>query len=401
MSRKKLIQLLMTLLLVLLCSTAAAQEAQDITRSCLITREGKRFASREMTDRRYSTYCKVGKERSLVVDAKGKEISGIFLQYYDRATPVEIQAEVGDSWQTVAEGGTYLSEWYALPAGTTRAKIINTSKSRLFLAELTVYGAGERPARAASWHTLTKTDMMVMVGHPDDELLWFGGLLPTYAGEKGLDVQVVYAVKSTPVRRLELLDGLWTCGVTAYPDFLDMPDARAKTLAKQYQRWGKDKFFSRVTEALRKYKPDVVVTHDFSGEYGHGAHRAVADALTHCVEKAADETKYVASAEKYGAWQVKKLYVHLYGKNELRLDWHQPLNRFDGEDGMSVAKRALACHASQTAHGWAIEEGGRTDNTRFGLFFSAVGEDTEKNDLMEHIVANWREEQEEEAAEEL
>lgn len=32
-----------------------------------------------------------------------------------------------------------------------------------------------------------------------------------------------------------------------------------------------------------------------------------------------------------------------------------------------------------------MEEGGETDNSLFGLCFSAVGEDVLRNDLMEHI----------------
>ena len=240
------------------------------------------------------------------------------------------------------------------------------------------------------------------MGHPDDELLWFGGLLPTYAGERGLDVQVVYAVRSTPRRRLELLDGLWTCGVTAYPDFLNMADKRASTLEKQYQLWSKNTLYTRVTEVLRRYQPEVAITQDFSGEYGHGAHRAVADAMSKCVQYAADSEKYPASAEAYGTWQVKKLYVHLYKENQIQLDWHVPLSAFDGEDGMSVAKRALACHKSQTANGWEMEEGGKTDNTLFGLYFTTVGPDEAGNDLMEHIgEATDTEEEAEEAPDEI
>ena len=96
---------------------------------------------------------------------------------------------------------------------------------------------------------------MLLVAHPDDELLWFGGLLPTYAGDRHLAVEVVYAVPATPVRRLELLDGLWTCGVTAYPELLHMRDARSDTLEGQYKKWSKTAFYDKVTDAIRRYRP--------------------------------------------------------------------------------------------------------------------------------------------------
>lgn len=129
----------------------------------------------------------------------------------------------------------------------------------------------------------------------------------------------------------------------------------------------------------------MVVTQDFRGEYGHGAHRVVADAASKCIHYAADSEKFPASAENYGIWQVKKLYVHLYGENQLRMDWHQPLNAFDGKDSMTVATEALNCHVSQILAGWEMTEGGDMDNALFGLYYTAVGPDEAGNDLMEHI----------------
>ena len=35
--------------------------------------------------------------------------------------------------------------------------------------------------------------MLQIVTHPDDDLIWFGGLLPLYAGERGMNVLVAYA----------------------------------------------------------------------------------------------------------------------------------------------------------------------------------------------------------------
>lgn len=380
---KKLAGVALTLVLVLLVALAQAEPAKDISKQCKLTLDGKRFNATKMLDRKYTTYTKIAKGKGVVIDAS-EPLSGLFLQFFDRATPVAIQVEQDGAWVTVTEGGVHLTDWFALPAGTRRARVLNLSKSRLFLAELTVYGAGDRPANAASWHDCDKADLMLLAAHPDDELLWFGGLLPTYAGERGLNVQVVYAVKSTPQRRLELLDGLWHCGVTAYPAFLGFADARAKTKETMYRRWGKNKVFAGLTDVIRHYRPEVLVTQDFGGEYGHGAHRVVADAAVQCVGFAADASKY-RDGEHSAPWQVKKLYIHLYDQHQVRMDWHIPLAAFGGKDSMTVATEALDCHASQVRNGWAMTEGGEMDNTLFGLYFTTVGPDERGDDLMEHI----------------
>ena len=54
---------------------------------------------------------------------------------------------------------------------------------------------------------------------------------------------------------------------------------------------------------------------------------------------AADGTRYLESAEKYGAWQVKKLYLHLYDTASITMDWRVPLAAFDGKTALYYAKK--------------------------------------------------------------
>ena len=260
----------------------------------------------------------------------------------------------------------------------------------MYVAEINVFGPGDKPKKEPVWEDCGQCDLMLITAHPDDELLWFGGLLPVYAGERGLAVQVVCLVPTTPQRRLELLDGLWHCGVTAYPAFGGLKDARAKTLKEQYAVWGRDTVWKKTTEMIRKYKPSVLVTHDLDGEYGHGAHQAAADGAVHGAEMAANEKRFPESFRKYGAWQVAKVYVHLYSKNKIKLDWDQPLGAFGGLTGLQVAAQALDLHKSQVAAGWSMRRAENYDNKVFGLYATLVGEDEAGNDLMEHIPAGRR-----------
>ena len=148
--------------------------------------------------------------------------------------------------------------------------------------------------------------------------------------------------------------------------------------------WSRESVYRFVTEVYRACRPDVVVTQDVNGEYGHGAHRAAADAAQAAVALAADASyqKKMAHSEP---WQIKKLYIHLYEQNPVKMDWRKPLAAFEGQTAFDVACRAFACHVSQQKTDYHVEDFGPYDNSRFGLAFSAVGEDTRKDDFFEHV----------------
>ncbi len=384
MKRRLIWLVLLTLMLTGWLCTAQGEAAEDLTKQVTVTAAGKAIKPKDMRDGKYTTYYSLKKDGVLEFTCDGQTLGGIKLQFYDHAASGMVEAYTGGAWMECGTVGDYLSDYVSMPEGTTRIRLSNNSRGRMYLAEFKVYGEGDEPEDAPHWVQADKADMMLVVCHPDDELLWFGGLLPTYAGEKGLTVQVVYVVPSTPNRRLELLDGLQKCGVTAYPSFVGMPDARSKTLKGQYKHWNKNTLLKKLTALIRTYQPEVLITQDFQGEYGHGGHRATADAAVKAAAYAAKGDKYKESAKEYGVWQVKKVYVHLYENRQIQLDWHQPLSAFDGKDGLTVATEALQCHVSQVKH-WQMEDGGENDNSLFGLYDTTVGEDVLGNDFMENI----------------
>ena len=85
------------------------------------------------------------------------------------------------------------------------------------------------------------------------------------------------------------------------------------------------------------------------------------------------------------AAQVKKLYVHLYSKNQISMDWDQPLESFDGKTGMEIADAALECHKSQQPIGFDRKWRMPYDCRAFGLYYTTVGPDVLKNDFLENI----------------
>jgi LmbE family N-acetylglucosaminyl deacetylase len=262
------------------------------------------------------------------------------------------------------------------------------------LCDVYAFGLGQLPDWVQAWEPpLDKADLLVLPTHADDEFIMFGGVLPTYAGERQLAVQVVYLThhrEINPLREHERLDGLWTVGVTAYPVVGPFPDTglTKDSLEAAATAFGRDAVLEFQVRMLRRFKPGVVVGHDLKGEYGHGAHRLNAVTLTEALELSGDPLSYPQMASAYGVWDVPKTYLHLYrGDNtgEIVMDWNIPLTRFGGKTAYEMAVEGFAKHVTQTNDYTVRQEGGWHDSRRFGLFRSTVGPDTEMDDFFEHI----------------
>ena len=327
------------LLALMLAGYAVADEAPEITDRCSFTLSGKSIKNvANMLDRDYGTYVTVYSGKYLEAESEGDTIGGVFIQFHDRGVSSTLEAKVEGVWKKVADCGQYLTEWFSVPNGTTSVRLNNTARSRMFINEFYVYGYG---------------------------------------------IQVVVVVPATPERRLELLDSLWHCGVTRYPHFLGIGDSHHSSLQDQYKVWSKDSVCFSIVKAIRTYRPAVIVSHDLYGEYGHGAHMATADCTRLAFDFAASPKKYPRTAKEYGTWQAQKLYLHLYHEGQIEMDWHQPLESFGGKTGYTVAEEAFQYHKSQL-HAWTIEDGGKLSNAKFGLVYSMVGEDIDKNDFIEN-----------------
>ncbi len=401
MTTKKMLICLALLLMLLLPAAALGEStatdlapmAEDISKECLLNGYFDNQTMNKMLDGNYRTFWKSVRRNNVcelvVTPPKDKAIGALLIRWRSDPVAVNVQVRDGDHWRTIAAAGAdFQAQYIPLPSVREEIRIVgrNNEKTVLKICELTVMTPGTLPDWFQVWEKpYGKMDMMLLSGHPDDEVLWFGGLLPTYAGAREKKVLVVCAAFNTYHRRLELLDCLWTCGVRIHPIFAGYLDLCTSDMNAVYKAWGRQKVQLHVAALYRQYKPDVVVLHDVKGEYGHGVHRAFSDAGRKAVELAADPTQDAASLEAYGAWVVPKVYVHLLADNQLQMDWHVPLERFGGMTSQEVAREAFKCHVSQQGKRWQVEDGGKWDNSLFGLYYTAVGQDVEKNDLFEHI----------------
>ena len=318
--KKSALCLLLCLLLALPCLSVAEQSRQ-VNRSCRIYfANGTELASR-LNDGRLLTEVNGAEavEHTFYIDPNGQTVDAVCVQYGEHILPYVVQAQdaQGDWQQIGAYTGDYAQGYAAFPARSQRFRLVfarDGEKLPLSLRQINVFTPGDTPAiEAREWQpSCEKADLLLIVAHPDDELLWFGGALPTYAGERGMAVQVMYMACNSYLRRLELLCGLWECGVRSYPDIGTFSDGRNNDMNGAYARWGRENTYTRIVRAIRRYQPEVILTQDVKGEYGHTQHLVVSDAVyTAAVELAADASYDPQSAQEYGVWQVKKLYRHL------------------------------------------------------------------------------------------
>ncbi len=201
------------------------------------------------------------------------------------------------------------------------------SKNTIKVINLELFAQGELPAHVQKWsEPAEKADILLIVAHPDDEILWFGGLMPYYAGELGKKVQVVFMTSEPGYRRNELLDCIWTCGVKNYPIMGIYKDKRTYEINDAFSFFGGEKNSSLyIASLIRKFKPEIVITHDFHGEYGHNAHKATAKATQNAIFLSSDETQTSSKLKNLPPHQVKKFYVHLSDENPIYLDYNIPL----------------------------------------------------------------------------
>lgn len=387
----------LALMMVLLLCGAMAEEAQDITAECQVLPSMYGHIKEKMLDNGNMTMWETepyGGHIEVITPA-GKPAAGVYIKWGTDPldTILQVPGEAEGEWVDVLScNDGWQNQYIAFPEPLEHFRVKTQRRDvKMYVIKFQVLSEGTLPDWVQVWQPFEgKADLMVLVAHPDDELLFMGGVIPYYNTVAGKKVIVCYLVDMDGFRKVELLDGLWHCGVRHYPE---MPGETFKnyvnnTRKEMVRKWGEERLLGHVSMLLRKYRPDVIVTHDVNGEYGHGAHKACCWAVQQCVTLAADESKYADSLAAYGPWQVKKAYIHLFKGTEgqIDFDWRQPMEAFGGKTIHQVTDEAFQLHRSQAASGkYVVEDFGRYDNSLFGLYFTMVGPDTGRNDLFENL----------------
>jgi len=218
--------------------------------------------------------------------------------------------------------------------------------------------------------------LMAVLAHPDDESLGTGGSLAKYASE-GVETYVVTATRGERgryhdgtenpgpeamgrIRERELLDAAKVLGVREV-SFLDYMDGDLDQ-AEPKEAIGK------IVQHLHRVRPQVVLTFDQAGAYGHADHIAICQLTTAAVISAADAgyqpgvgTPHATSKLYYFCWSepewaayqaaFKKLTMTVDGVERQATPWPDwaITTRIDTRKWWPQVWEAVSCHASQVS----------------------------------------------------
>ena len=223
-----------------------------------------------------------------------------------------------------------------------------------------------------------KIAVLAVWAHQDDEAIFGGGSLPYYSAVLRLPTMLLCMTGgSEPARDDELRCAAWTYGLRYEPLFGHFMNIHSNLITNSpygtntinitWDNWagvgflgngtnveaGKTRAINFVAEQIRRYRPDVIITHDLNGETGHDNHKATAYAVTRAFFVAADPKATAANLVGLPPWQAQKLYVHLYHTNRLFHEhWETPYPALTNRTPHQVANIGLACHLSQGPARW-------------------------------------------------
>ncbi|NMA94012.1 MAG: hypothetical protein GX975_05040 [Clostridiales bacterium] len=175
-------------------------------------------------------------------------------------------------------------------------------------------------------------------------------------------------------------------GIRNYPVIAEFADTYSESLEHAKKIWDLNEVKAFEVMLLRRFKPEVVITHDINGEYGHGGHMLGAWVMQQAIEWAADPEwkaegsgEYAQQANSLPPYAIKKMYMHLWPEGAVSMNWDLPLENFGGKTALDMAKEGYACHASQQKW-FQVRTDGVFDCRAFGLYHSAVGPDSGEGD---------------------
>ncbi len=381
---KRTLQTLLLLVLILLLTTpciadAAAdseKEVQDLSRHIRIEQSGHSLARDKLLDRDLEETISYAPFETIRLTWSNSPVTPATLCIQWGKLPERVRL------RQTAKDGTLLADEYAEPlfdgiihlADGAVCVTIMADSAGMDLARLALFSEGTLPSPFLDWQDTPKgMDYMIIATHPDDDVLFMGGIIPTYGSEQGYVGTVVYVTNPSRRRVNEAMLGAWEMGTTYRPMFLGFQDIREVTKENYTHRFLPETVTLALVRMLREYRPLVVFSHDVNGEYGHWQHKIVSAAVLDAVRLCADPTYDVLSYEAFGAWEVKKCYIHLYPDNPFVLDVRTPLASRGGRTALEVAQDAYKKHQSQQGGRHFVQsETDRHALNRFGMAYGTV-----------------------------
>ena len=291
---------------------------------------------------------------------------------YDRNDMLLAETCVEEKYDTVLE----------LEADTGRVVFVGDRRG-MEVARIALFSEGILPEPFYPWkETFGHLDYLVISTHPDDDVIFMGGIAPIYGMERGYTGTIAYVTNPGRLRLCEAVKGAWTMGVRYRPLFLGFRDVPSDRIRQSGNKFVPEAVTLAIVRMLRQERPLVVFTQDLNGEYGHWQHKVVSASVVEACKLAADESYDPASVAAYGAWEVKKCYLHLYQDNPLILDVNTPLASMEGKTVIEIDKEAFLKHnTQQNGRYWVQTDWDAYPLCKFGMAYGTVeaGEDAFDN----------------------
>ena len=314
-------------------------------------------------------------------------VRAIWLAFKDYPAPDACLVQQYDAGgKLIKEDGDFWYVNHAVFVEEQTRSVTVTAKSEISLCSLYAFGEGAVPHYHPWAPTPEKLDYLIVAMHPDDDVLFMGAVLPLYTVAEGREGTILYSATRERVRKDEAGDGAWIMGLRKAPILGTFPDIPPSYMNQHKNTFQQKDVVKYLVALFRQYRPEVVFSHDLNGEYGHWQHILLSHAVQEAVPLAADPAYDPSSAAQYGTWQIKKLYLHLYGENPIHLPATKAIDAYGGLTPIEIATAAFRCHKSQLPSRHAVTNEGVYSLSNFGLAYTAVGPDTpERNDPFEHI----------------
>lgn len=372
-------------------SAASGQQAENLSAQCKYSGDFSVHAER-LRDDDFDTVQRVNKGKTLSISwTDSVPVVSVYLSFY--AAPVEYTVMQFDAngEKLIEEPGVLLYNNLIETLPSARKVSFRAEADNCSFCALHAYGSGEVLDYHPYAPTLEKADYLTFAMHPDDDVLFLGAIYPIYEADRGLSgVSLIMSTKLPEKiqreRRQEALNGAWIEGLKTQPVFGGFPDIPQNYYDKFHHTFTVDDVKRYAVTQIRKYRPEVVMTQDLNGEYGHWQHKVLAQGVLEAVPLAADPTYQPKGYPASEPWEVKKLYIHLYDKNKITLDVDRPIAALDGKSAFETAKEAFLMHPTQTKKDNHHVSKTEYSLAEFGLAYTTVGEDTPGvNDMFEHI----------------
>ncbi|MDD3401187.1 MAG: hypothetical protein PHT58_06135 [Eubacteriales bacterium] len=383
MKRNLAICIVIALVLCSLCSVAYADEALDYSNQCTFTYNVDLGNSDLFLDSDVETQLNLPAGNAITM-------------YWGANVPVRhIYYELGNLSNgfafifldendavisTVNCSSVFICNVVDVPNGAHKTTIFTTEK--LAVATLHAYGDGDLPTTCHSWDNDPQDlDYLVFAAHQCDETVTFGAAI-SILQERGANGGLVYMTTKNIVRTFQSLDAISTLGMSTHPiiaEFRNRQDAETERAARGY--WNEDDVMLYLVRNIRKYKPELVITHAEDGD-GDGQDAITSRLVVAAVENAANSEFDTESVTQYGAWNVNKLYLHLAETNGITLNENQKIGNYSLDEVLTSADK---CYSDAHDTRKVPDLTGDNSALKYGLVYSSVGEDTQGDNMLENL----------------